>query len=401
MANGIRPSIDETLMTCPVPRSLKWGSTSCIPYSADLTLTCITSSMSSSVSCEGRRVIPWPTLFTQTSIRPNWPMASRTTRCTSSRRVMSATTMSAWAPQVSATARRTSARLATRTTDAPREARGRASAAPMPLLAPVMTTTAWLWDGVARTALIEPRLVAASDPFHQIPDHHVPVVSRIVDGNDALHIEPQPIDGLHEVGRVRADARGRRRIGLCRWIERVRFDEDFLLGEVRNDQPLVVAAAAKMMQLDDVVAIGHDFLLGDRFKLRRLFLPHQPIRLQRVRQRKQLFEVGFVHFVGHDCGAFGHERPQAARVVDVMMGVHDVANRLVRNQPFRFGDDLRRAGFALRPFDHDDVVLKVHGHGRVAAQNQEYSVRQLLGWHAGCGSSRCAPSRWRTTTLWS
>src|SRR5262245_22084260 len=233
MANGIRPSIDETLMTCPVPRSLKWGSTSCIPYSADLTLTCITSSMSSSVSCEGRRVIPWPTLFTQTSIRPNRPMASRTTRCTSSRRVMSATTMSAWAPQVSATARRTSARLATRTTDAPRDASVRASAAPMPLLAPVMTTTAWLWDGVpARTALIEPRLIAASDPFHQIPDHHVPVVGRIVDRNDALDIELQPIDRLHEVGRVRTDARGRRRIGLRRWIECVGFDENFLLGEV-------------------------------------------------------------------------------------------------------------------------------------------------------------------------
>ena len=52
------------LITCPSPRALKCGSTSCMPYRADLTLTRMISSISSPVSCDGGRVIPCPTLLT-------------------------------------------------------------------------------------------------------------------------------------------------------------------------------------------------------------------------------------------------------------------------------------------------------------------------------------------------
>jgi len=65
---GMRPRIEETLMMWPLPRCLKCGKTSCTPYNIDLMLIRIMSSMSSSVSAVGRRVIPRPTLLTSTSM---------------------------------------------------------------------------------------------------------------------------------------------------------------------------------------------------------------------------------------------------------------------------------------------------------------------------------------------
>ena len=57
---------------------------------------------------------------------------------------------------------------------------------------------------------------------------------------------------------------------------------------------------------------------------------------------ERLLEIGLVQLVGEDRRAFGDDRPQAARVVDVAVRVDDVLDRLVRNQPFRFGDDRER-----------------------------------------------------------
>lgn len=67
-----------------------------------------------------------------------------TTRCTSVRRVTSATTGSAEAPAAAATSLSSRSRRATRTTRRPCAPSWRASSAPIPALAPVMTTTASL-----------------------------------------------------------------------------------------------------------------------------------------------------------------------------------------------------------------------------------------------------------------
>src|ERR1035438_147102 len=76
--------------------------------------------------------MPWPTLFIQTSIRPNSAIDSLTTRRTSSRRVTSATITCAPAPHFAATAP---------SAPAPRCPRAAAAPAPLPPLAPVITTT--------------------------------------------------------------------------------------------------------------------------------------------------------------------------------------------------------------------------------------------------------------------
>ena len=134
----------------PVLRDLKCGSTSCMPYSADFTFTSIISSMSASVSSDGAREIPRPTLLTQTSTWPNRAIASRTTRAASSRRVMSAA-MPMASPARAATVSSSDWRRATRTSRAPPRPSRSARAAPMPALAPVMTTTlSRMWPQRAR-----------------------------------------------------------------------------------------------------------------------------------------------------------------------------------------------------------------------------------------------------------
>ncbi len=75
-------------------------------------------------------------------------------------------------------------------------------------------------------------------------------------------------------------------------------------------------------------------------------------------------------------------------MVEVVVRVHDVADRLAGNQLLRLVDNLGGAGFALRAFDDDDVVLEVDGDGRVAAEDEEDALCELFGRHAGRGHAR-------------
>src|SRR5436189_4023757 len=82
--------------------------------------------------------------------------------------------------------------------------------------------------------------------------------------------------------------------------------------------------------------------------------------------------------------------------------VHDVANRLVRDQPFRFGDDGLGASFALRSFDDTDVILELDGEAGVPTENQIGAFAEFLDLNgrsrrarSGCRSSATAASGWR------
>ena len=46
-----------------------------------------------------------------------------------------------------------------------------------------------------------------------------------------------------------------------------------------------------------------------------------------------------VPLMSDDRRALGHVRPEPAGMIEVVVGVHDVPNRLVRNEPPDFGDD--------------------------------------------------------------
>src|SRR3954471_8369432 len=95
--------------------------------------------MSSSVSCDGCRVIPWPTLLIQTSTRPNREIASSTTRRTCDRSDTSATMAYPRPRHCAATRSSSFLRRATIAIEWPCAARGSAAAAPIPALAPVIT----------------------------------------------------------------------------------------------------------------------------------------------------------------------------------------------------------------------------------------------------------------------
>ena len=85
------------------------------------------------------------------------------------------------------------------------------------------------------------------------------------------------------------------------------------------------------------------------------------VRIERVRLAQHLLEIGLVDLVGEDGRALGDERPQAAGMIDVAVGVDHVPDRLVRNQPLGFGDDRQRARLVLAAFDQRDVILEVDG----------------------------------------
>ena len=108
-----------------------------------------------------------------------------------------------------------------------------------------------------------------------------------------------------------------------------------------------------------------------------------------MRQGEQALEVRLVDLVRDDRGALVDEGAQTARVIDVVVRVDDVANRLAGNEPLRLGDDLVRARLALRPLEDDDVVAEVDGEGCVTAENQEDAVGDLLGGHSAARRSAC------------
>ena len=55
--------------------------------------------------------------------------------------------------------------------------------------------------------------------------------------------------------------------------------------------------------------------------------------------------------MGDDGRALGDEGPQAAGMVEMLVRVDDVPDRLVRNQLLGFLDDRERSRFTLRPLD--------------------------------------------------
>ena len=65
-------------------------------------------------------------------------------------------------------------------------------------------------------------------------------------------------------------------------------------------------------------------------------------------------------------------------MVDVAVRVDDVLDRLVGNQPLRFGDDREAARLALPGLDDRDVILEVDRDRRVAAGDQIDAVAELL-----------------------
>ena len=116
---------------------------------------------------------------------------------------------------------------------------------------------------------------------------------------------------------------------------------------------------------------------------------------QRARAAQGVLEELLVHFVRHDRDALGDDRADAARVIEVMVRQHAVANRLTRNDALRFGEDGLRARFVLTGrLEDQDVIGELDGEGDVTARDAVDAVREPLRRRGG--RSRWASGR-RTT----
>jgi hypothetical protein len=86
-----------------------------------------------------------------------------------------------------------------------------------------------------------------------------------------------------------------------------------------------------------------------------------------------------MHRRRHDRRALGPQRPQAARVIEMLVRVHDVPDRLVRDQPVRFGDDVVRARLGQRSLNHHDMIREFDDEAVVRGGDQPDTVRKLSG----------------------
>jgi hypothetical protein len=134
-----RPATDATFTTCPARRSIIDGSAASVAYTAPMKLTCIARSTFSGVRRAAWMRMGIPALFTSTSSLPCRAIVPRTSASHDVRSATSVTTASHFAS--AATAASKSARRAAATTTAPRAERSSAIARPIPLDAPVATTT--------------------------------------------------------------------------------------------------------------------------------------------------------------------------------------------------------------------------------------------------------------------
>ena len=83
-------------------------------------------------------------------------------------------------------------------------------------------------------------------------------------------------------------------------------------------------AALRLVDLDGVHAVGEDALVAHQLHLHLRVVLRELVGDQRMRQREDLLEVALVRLTRDDRGPLGDERTQAARVVEVAMGVEHV-----------------------------------------------------------------------------
>ena len=91
-----------------------------------------------------------------------------------------------------------------------------------------------------------------------------------------------------------------------------------------------------------------------------------------------------------DRGADMHVRAEPADVVEMLMRIHQEANRLVRDELHDLLDHRQVPSLIERRFDHGNVILELDGHAVVRrAAEQIHAVRQLLCLYA---NGKCRPA---------
>jgi hypothetical protein len=85
--------------------------------------------------------------------------------------------------------------------------------------------------------------------------------------------------------------------------------------------------------------------------------------LDQARRSQALLEKGFVRVVRDDCRPFGGKSTETAGVIEVLVGVDHVFDRLVRHEVLYRGNDGGGAGIVLQPFDHYEMIAHLATNG--------------------------------------
>ena len=65
-------------------------------------------------------------------------------------------------------------------------------------------------------------------------------------------------------------------------------------------------------------------------------------------------------------------------MIEMMVRVHDIADRLVGNDLFRLGQHRLATRLALPALEHEDVVAELDGESHISASDAVDAVSQLL-----------------------
>ena len=103
--------------------------------------------------------------------------------------------------------------------------------------------------------------------------------------------------------------------------------------------------------------------------------------------------------VGHDGHAFRGVGAQARGVIEVRMGVDDVADRLARDDLLRRLHDRDRSRFALRRVNDDDVIAEFDDDALRAAGHDPDAIGHLLRYERPGGRRLRLPDRGRHVEL--
>jgi len=63
-------------------------------------------------------------------------------------------------------------------------------------------------------------------------------------------------------------------------------------------------------------------------------------------------------------------------MIEVAVGIEQIFDRLIRDQPLRLGNDRAGVGFAIASFEYYDVVLEVDCDTGVSTKNEVNTVSQ-------------------------
>src|SRR2546425_198478 len=205
-----------------------------------------------------------------------------------------------------------------------------------------------------------------------------------------LDVELLRLEVLDQVDAVRVRVRRtrRRRVRRQRRVG-VGLDEDLLLGQIDHDQSVVVEVARDVTDLHRARAIGQHSPIAHALDLRGAPGLGQVIRPNGCAVRDRALEERPVDLVGDDGDALAGGGADAARMIEVVVGVDEVTDRLAGHEALHLGQHGQGTLLVDRALDEDQVIFHLDERAVVRASGQEpHAVGDHLRCDPGVGLRR-------------